>query len=123
MLKELADVNQSVENRITAAMGLSSLDRVERGEPIDLPCFDFGGVKMILFPGESFIRYQLMAQSFAKPNPVIAIGFGECWTGYIPTEDAFREGFDHGWRWVAEGCEPLIEAKLKSLLNVVDPKP
>ena len=123
MLKELANVNQSVENRITAAMGLSSLDRVERGEPIDLPCFDFGGVKMILFPGESFIRYQLMAQSFAKPNPLIAIGFGECWTGYIPTEDAFREGFDHGWRWVAEGCEPLIEAKLKSLLNVVDPKP
>jgi len=58
----------------------------------------------------------------AKPNPLIAIGFGECWTGYIPTEDAFQEGFDHGWRWVAEGCEPLIEAKLKSLLNVVDPK-
>lgn len=118
MLESLSNQKQSIEDRITAAMGLSSLDRVERGEPIDLPCVDFGGTKLVLLPGESFVRYQRMAQAIAAPDRVIAVGYGECWPGYIPSEDAFREGFDHGWRWVAAGCEAIISRKLNAVLKV-----
>lgn len=113
----LEDPNRSTEDRILAAMGLSSLDRVESGQQIDLPCFDLSGSQIVLLPGEAFVRYQLMAQSLAKPNPLVAIGYGECWTGYIPSDDAFREGFDHGWRWVGPGCESIIRDKLNHILR------
>ena len=117
LMETLTDASASVEKRITAAMSLSSLDRVEKGIPIDLPIFDLGVRKIILLPGEAFVGYQLMAQSMDESKDVITIGYGECWTGYIPTENAFREGFDHDWRWVASGCEHLIEAKLQKLLS------
>lgn len=113
----LADSERSVEDRITAAMSLSSLDRVERDSPIDLPCLDFGNVKLVLLPGEAFVRYQRMAQQIGSPAKVMAIGYGECWPGYIPTDQAFREGFDHGWRWVAAGCETILREQLTAVLQ------
>ena len=46
----------------------------------------------------------------------MAIGYGECWPGYIPTKKAFDEKFGHGWRWVAPGAEARIEAALRKVL-------
>ncbi|MCG8652092.1 MAG: hypothetical protein MI861_19795 [Pirellulales bacterium] len=104
------------EDRITAAMGLSSLDRVERGQPIDLPCIELASARIVLLPGEAFVGYQLMAQALRPNSFVMAIGYGECWPGYIPTEQAFDEGFGHGWRWVGRGCEAIIREKLDQVL-------
>src|SRR5690606_16079916 len=47
-------------DRILAAMSLSSLDRKARGQGIDMPCLDFGVAQVVLFPGESFVGYQLI---------------------------------------------------------------
>jgi hypothetical protein len=116
MEKVLHDHEATVENRITAAMGLSSLDRVERGEPIDLPCIGLGNARLVLLPGESFVGYQLMAQELGGDAFVMAIGYGECWPGYIPTKRAFEEGFGHGWRWVDRGCEAILREKLARVL-------
>jgi hypothetical protein len=113
----LHDAEASVEDRITAAMGLSSLDRVERGQPIDLPCLEIGPARIVLLPGEAFVGYQLMAQRLRPGEFVMAIGYGECWPGYIPTEQAFDEGFGHGWRWVGRGCEAIIREKLDQILG------
>lgn len=117
MRRVLHDEVASVEDRITAAMGLSSLDRVERGQPIDLPCLELGPARLVLFPGEAFVGYQLMAQRLRPNQFVMAIGYGESWPGYIPTERAFDEGFGHGWRWVGRGCEPRIREKLDQVLG------
>lgn len=113
----LHDEMASVEDRITAAMGLSSLDRVERGQPIDLPCLELGPARIVLLPGEAFVGYQLMAQRLRPGEFVMAIGYGECWPGYIPTEQAFDERFGHGWRWVGRGCEAIIQGKLDQVLG------
>jgi hypothetical protein len=113
----LHDNQASVEDRITAAMGLSSLDRVERGQPIDLPCLELGPARIVLLPGEAFVGYQLMAQRLRPGKFVMAIGYGECWPGYIPTEQAFDEGFGHGWRWVGRGCEVIIRENLDQVLG------
>jgi hypothetical protein len=117
MLKVLENQAASVEDRISAAMGLSSLDRVQRRQPIDLPCLDLGAARVVLLPAEAFVGYQLMAQRMRSGAAVMAIGYGECWPGYIPTKRAFDEGFGHSWRWVAPGCESIIKEKLDQVLG------
>ena len=72
---------------------------------------------MVILPGESFVGYQLMAQRIRPDSFVMAIGYGECWTGYVPTQHAFEERFNHDWRWVGPGCEPIIREKLASVLR------
>lgn len=114
--KTLADAEAKTAARILAAMGLSSLDRRER-QPIDLPCVDFGRAKLVLFPGEAFVGYQLMAQHMAADSFVVSIGYGECWPGYIPTEAAFRDGFNHDWRWAGPGSEQRIRGALEKVLR------
>lgn len=112
----LKDESRPVERRILAAMGLSSRLRVAKGQLIDLPCLDLGDAQVVLFPGEAFVGYQLMAQKMRPKSFVMSIGYGECWTGYIPTESAFREGFGDSWLWVAPGSEERIKTALRRVL-------
>ncbi|HEX7450621.1 MAG TPA: hypothetical protein VF306_23875, partial [Pirellulales bacterium] len=116
MQQTLQDAAARPTDRILAAMGLSSLDRIERGEKIDLPCIDLGPARIVVFPGEAFVGYQLMAQRLLPETFVMSIGYGECWPGYIPTQVAFDERFNHDWRWVGPGCENLIRAALQTVL-------
>lgn len=58
-----------------------------------------------------------MAQRLRPKSFVMVSGYGECWTGYIPTQSAMVDGFDHGWRWVGPECEPLVEEALKQVLE------
>ena len=56
-MQTLQDVAQPERNRILAAMSLSSLDRIARGQPIDLVSVDFTGARIVQMPGESFVGY------------------------------------------------------------------
>ena len=113
----LDDTNRSVEKRILAAMGLASRMRVEKGQGIDFPCVDFGCAQVVLFPGESFVGYQLMAQKMRPESFVMSIGYGECWPGYIPTDSTFDERFEDNWLWVAPGSEQRILTALDKVLG------
>ena len=104
--------------KILAAMALSSLNRVEAGQKIDFPVLDLGSAAVILFPGESFVGYQLLAQKMQPEKFVLSIGYGECWPGYIPTQMADDDQFDDMWLWVERGCEPIIHKALETLLAV-----
>ncbi|HVX10896.1 MAG TPA: S9 family peptidase [Pirellulales bacterium] len=114
--RTLADGTAKIGDRILAAMGLSSLDRIARGQPIDLACLEIGRAKIVLFPGEAFVGYQLMAQRMSPDSFVLSIGYGECWPGYIPTEIAFAERFNHDWRWAGRGSEVRMRDALQKLL-------
>ena len=116
LTETLHDGSADVSDRILAAMGLSSRQRIASGQAIDVPCIDFGPAQIVLLPGEAFVGYQLMAQQMRPDSLVVCIGFGECWPGYIPTRAAFEERFDHGWRWVAPGAEEQIRAALGRVL-------
>ncbi len=113
----LADPTKTVETRILAAMGLASRQRVARGQQIDMPCIDFGAAKILLFPGESFVGYQLMAQKMCPDTFVLSVGYGECWPGYIPTESAFRDSFQDKWLWVAPGSEGRMRQAMEAVLR------
>lgn len=116
LTKTLNNPDAKVRDRIFAAMSLSSRQRIDRGQKIDMPCLDFGVAQIVLLPGEAFVGYQLMAQRLRPDSFVMAIGYGECWPGYIPTKRAFDEKFGHGWRWVAPGAEAHIRSALKRVL-------
>lgn len=117
LMKKLHDPKQTVIERIYAAMSLSSRYRVNERHAIDLPCVDFGPAQLVLFPGEAFVGYQLMAQKTRPDSFVMSLGYGECWPGYIPTKKAFDDKFEDKWLWVPPGCE----AKIQSALNRVLP--
>ena len=116
--KTLNNAKAPLRNRILAAMGLASRQRVANGQPIDFPCLDLGKAKIVLFPGEAFVGYQLAAQKQQPNSFVLSIGYGECWPGYIPTTQGFRDNFDDVWYWVA----PDSAERMQRAINTVLPK-
>ncbi len=118
--RRLRDSRLRTEDRIWAAMSLSSRQRVASGRAIDVPCIDFGFAQIVLLPGESFVAYQLAAQSLRPQSFVMAIGYGECWPGYIPTDADFDDGFRDKWLWVGRGAEARL---LQALREVLCPAP
>jgi hypothetical protein len=104
-------------SRILAAMALASRQRVERGKKITVPCLDLERALLVSLPGESFVGYQLMAQRLRPDVPIVCVGYGECWTGYIPTRDAFAEGFTDQWLWVDRGADAEMRTALLNVLR------
>jgi hypothetical protein len=80
---------------------------------------DLGKATIVLPPGESLVGYQLMAQQLRPDRFVMAIGYGECSPGYVPTDSAAREGYveSQGWCWVAPEVESLMAAALQKALG------
>ena len=118
MREVLEDEQAGRKQRVLAALGLSTLARLRNGHKIDFPCLDLGAAQIVLFPGESFVGYQLLAQQLRPDSFVMSVGYGESWTGYLPTESAFDDGFDGHWLWVAPGAEARIENALRKVLQV-----
>jgi hypothetical protein len=102
-----------------AAMGLSWRQRVESGQAVDLPVLDFGPAVVILLPGESYVEYQLLAQKLRPESFVMAVGYGESATGYIPTASqiAERDSNLNDWCWVAPSAERILSAGLEKALK------
>lgn len=102
-----------------AALGLSWRKRADAGHKIDVPVLDFGPAQLVLLPGESYVEYQLLAQRLRADSFVMAIGYGESATGYVPIEKAFEEGDGNlsDWCWVAPGSERAMTAALEAALR------
>ena len=116
---QLADTSKPMFARALAAMGLSSRQRNPSSHQIDVSVIDLGTAQIVLLPGESLVGYQLMAQKLRPDCFVMAIGYGECSPGYIPTDEASREGYaeSQGWCWVAPEVEKLMAESLGRALN------
>ena len=121
--KIIAKNSETLRNRILAAMGLASRQRVASGQKIDFPCIDFGSAQVVLFPGEAWVDYQLMAQQQRPDSTVVSIGYGECWPGYIPTTQGFDDNFDDSWYWVAPGSDKRMAAALNQVLPAAKKEP
>ncbi len=116
---QLADTSKPMFARALAAMGLSSRQRNPTAHQIDVSVLDLGAAQIVLLPGESLVGYQLMAQKLRPDCFVMAIGYGECSPGYIPTDEASREGYaeSQGWCWVAPEVEKLMAEAIERALN------
>ncbi|WP_165071372.1 hypothetical protein [Paludisphaera rhizosphaerae] len=102
-----------------AAMGLSWRARLAAGRPIDLPALDLGPTILVLCPGETYVAYQLLAQKLRPDKTVIAVGYGDAATGYIPTADRIAEKDSNlrDWCWVAPNAEAVLTRGLKAVLK------
>lgn len=102
-----------------AAMGLSWRTRTEAGHLLDLPILDLGHAAFLVLPGEAYVEYQLAAQKMRPDGFVLVSGYGECATGYIPTDRhiAERDTNLHDWWWVAPGSEARLLSALQSALT------
>ncbi len=114
--RTLRSESATFADRILAAMSLASLNRLKRDPTVDLPCVDFGAAQLLLFPGETFVGYQRLAQRLRPDSFVVCIGYGECWPGYIPTQKAFGEGFNHDWRWCGPASAERLEQGVRKSL-------
>ncbi|QDV37494.1 hypothetical protein [Tautonia plasticadhaerens] len=116
----MADLDDRLRNgprgfdRCLAAMGLSWRGRCDQGRPIDVPVVDLGPALVVLFPGESYVEFQLLAQRLRPDRFVMALGYGECATGYVPTARAVAERDTNlgDWCWVAPGAEEVLSGVL-----------
>lgn len=102
-----------------AALGLSWRKRADAGHKIDLPVLDLGPAQLLVLPGESYVEYQLLAQRLRPDSFVVVAGYGECATGYVPTEKAIEEKDTnlHDWCWVAPGAEKAMTGELEKALG------
>lgn len=102
---ELEDPSLNATTRSLAAMGLSWWKRADAGKTLDVPVIELDGARILLLPGETFVQYQLWAQQARPELFVMAIGYGDCAPGYVPTVKATEEGFDRRrrsaktWMW------------------------
>ena len=115
----LSDESLDLMPRALAAMGLSSRQFHPEGHRIDVAAIDLGQAQIVLLPGESLVGYQLTASRLRPDQFVMAIGYGECSPGYIPTDAAADEGYasSQGWCWVAAGVEDRMVAALRAALR------
>jgi hypothetical protein len=106
----LANTNATRWKRISAALGLSWRQRVERGQPIEVPCLNLnnGQTLFAILPAESFVGYQLAAQRLRPESFVMVAGFGDGAPGYIPTDQCWRDGYADDYCWVKPMTERLI---------------
>jgi hypothetical protein len=106
-----------------AAMALSWRRRAAAGRPIDLPVVSIGPAVLALLPGETYVEYQLLAQRLRPDAFVMAIGYGESATGYIPTALQLAEGDENlgDWYWVSETAEEVLTAGLREALRADRP--
>ena len=101
-----------------AAMAMSWRKRADSGQRIEIPALDFGVAQLIVLPGEAYVEYQLFAQQCRPDSFVVALGYGEGATGYIPTEQHIAEHDSNlsDWWWVAPGSEAPLKAAIKEAL-------
>ena len=117
--KRLQRDNPKPFDQCLAALGLSWRKRADTGYKLSLPVLDFGVTQLLLMPGESYVEYQLLAQKLRPDSFVMTVGYGECATGYVPTEKAIQEGDTNlsDWCWVAPGAEKSITDALTVALR------
>ncbi len=121
--RTLSNTSTTIFNRNLAAMGLSWRARHAAGQPIDVCAVDFGAVKFLLMPAESFVEYQLAAQRLTPDSVVLVAGYGESAPGYIPSESAIQDHFidSHTWCWVGPDAPEAMHQAMRNALARTDP--
>ena len=86
------------------------------GQPIELSSLEIGNVHIVHLPGEPMVDFQLFAQGL-KPTSFVAVAaYGDCGTGYICTEQAYRDG---GYEPTSANVKAESEALLKKAITAL----
>lgn len=92
LMAEVRKSENSVANRIRAAMSLAFLRRCARQEPIVLGALQLDQTTLLHLPAECFVEYQLRAQQAAPARFVATAAYGDGGPWYVPIEEAYPQG-------------------------------
>ncbi|MBS0209512.1 MAG: hypothetical protein JSS27_11230 [Planctomycetes bacterium] len=96
-------------NRIRPAMRASWIERLAARTPIILSALHVNDATLLHLPAESFVEYQLRAQSLAPSRFVATAAYGDGGAWYIPTKEAYPQG---GYEVSVANCSPNVDALL-----------
>lgn len=103
----LANAKNVAANRIRPAMRVSWIRRLTARTPIVLSALHIDDTTLLHLPAESFVEYQLRAQSLAPSRFIATAAYGDGGPWYIPTQEAFPQG---GYEVSVANCAPSMDA-------------
>ncbi len=118
----VADPKQTLMNRNRDAMACGWLTRLASKRPIVLSTLDLAGAATLLhLPAETFVEYQLNAQTSIPKTFLATAAYGDGGPWYIPLQRSFGEGgYEPSVALVAENSEPEYRRAIQDLLGLVD---
>lgn len=98
------------------ARKLAWLRRCKAGTPVAVSCLALGRARILHFPGELFVEYQLQAKA-ARPELFVAVAaYGDYAPGYIGTAVAYDQGgYETSPR--SSSVSPAVEAVLSDAIR------
>ena len=89
---QLAKPDAKLRDRMRASRDLVFYRRWKEGRKIDINCLRVGGARLLFFPGELFVEYQLAAKAMRPDDFVTLAAYGDGGPGYIGTAIAYTQG-------------------------------
>ncbi|MGI6139683.1 MAG: hypothetical protein ACOYI9_11715 [Candidatus Hydrogenedentales bacterium] len=109
---------ESVGAAENLARKLAWVRRSNAGVPIDISCLTLGNARILHFPGEPFVEYQLYAKRTRSDLFVTMAAYGEYGCGYIGTKIAYDEG-GYETEERASNVSPLVEEVLADTIEAL----
>lgn len=119
-LAHVTNPRNAPANRIRPAMRVSWMRRVAAKTPVVLSALHLGDITLLHLPAESFVEYQLRAQSLAPGRFVATAAYGDGGSWYIPTKEAFPlGGYEVSVANSAPSLDDALTAGMRDLLGRV----
>lgn len=117
-LAMVGDNKNNVADRIRPAMRVSWIKRIAAAQPIILSGLHINSASLLHLPAESFVEYQLRAQSISPGRFVATAAYGDGGAWYIPTKQAFPQGgYEVGVANCAISMDDLMSQGMQSLVD------
>lgn len=114
----VADPKATTVNRNRLAMACGWLIRVADGRPIVLSRLDLGAATLLHLPAETFVEYQIEAQSRRPETFLATAAYGDGGPWYIPLKRSFAEGgYEPSVSLVREDSESSYRKAIDDLLR------
>ena len=114
----LADPKSSFRQKLKAGFNLAWVQRVKRGELVQLSSLTMGDICLVHLCGEPFVQYQLAAQKMAPAKFVCVAGYGDCAMSYIGGDAMLRDvgGYEQTYAF-GGACEQTLLKAIARLLG------
>lgn len=117
-LAQVRNPDNAPANRIRPAMRVSWIRRLAAKKPVVLSALHLDDITLLHLPAESFVEYQLRAQSLAPDRFVATAAYGDGGTWYLPTTEAFPQGgYEVSVANSAAGTDDALTAGMRDLLD------
>ncbi len=122
IMQAISDSRQPVVARNRPAYTVAFLRRCAQQIPITLSGLHINQTSLLHLPSESFVEYQLSAQSHAPERFVACAAYGDGGPWYIPTAAAYPQGgYAVSVAWCAPQIDEVLTNGIRHILGIAAP--